>query len=187
MRPQKRLPRRRPLGHRRDPLRLQDPRNRRSSHPMPDVLQRPADPRVAPGRDSPPPSAPPAAGSPRARPARPDRPFAYVHFRAISCRCHRRIVSGVTMVATWRNLRRPSRCPRTASRRRSSSLSRRRRPRSCPRRMRFSSIRYARVSCCCRSSQLISAASKHPQEDHVNHGGRVYLTVPRFGLPKLVG
>jgi hypothetical protein len=31
----------------------------------------------------------------------------------MSCRCHRRIVSGVTTVAIWRKTRRPSRCPRT--------------------------------------------------------------------------
>jgi hypothetical protein len=48
--------------------------------------------------------------------------LAYVHLRATSCQCHRRIVSGVTTVASWRKTRRLSRWPRTASRRRSSSV-----------------------------------------------------------------
>jgi hypothetical protein len=52
--------------------------------------------------------------------------------------------------------RRPSRCPYTASRRRSSSA-RRIRPRTCPRRMWFSSIRYATASCCRWSSKPTSA------------------------------
>jgi hypothetical protein len=45
-------------------------------------------------------------------------------------RCHRRMVSGVTIVATWLNSRRPNRCPRLANRRRSTSVRHRRRPRS---------------------------------------------------------
>ena len=49
--------------------------------------------------------------------------FAYVPFRAMRCRCHRGSVSGVTMVATAPRARRPSRYPRTTSRRRSSSVS----------------------------------------------------------------
>ena len=44
-------------------------------------------------------------------PGRPGRGGVNVHFRAISCRCHRRIVSGVTMVATCLRTRRPSRRP----------------------------------------------------------------------------
>jgi hypothetical protein len=44
----------------------------------------------------------------------PGRPGVFgsnVHLRAISCRCHRKIVSGVTMVATCLKTRRPSRRP----------------------------------------------------------------------------
>jgi hypothetical protein len=41
----------------------------------------------------------------------PGRRLASVHFRAISSRCDRRIVNGVTSVATSRNTPRPSRCP----------------------------------------------------------------------------
>jgi hypothetical protein len=51
-------------------------------------------------------------------------------------------------VATWRSLRQPNRCPCTASWRRSSSVNRRRRPRSWPRRMRFSAIRKVLTSFC---------------------------------------
>jgi hypothetical protein len=61
---------------------------------------------------------------------RPVRRLAYVHWRTTRWRCHRRMVSGVAMVATSRRVRRPSRCPIAARRRRSSSLSRRRRPRN---------------------------------------------------------
>ena len=49
MRPQKRLPRRRSLRRRPDPLRLEDSGDRRSSDLMPHVLQCASDPRVAPG------------------------------------------------------------------------------------------------------------------------------------------
>ena len=49
MRPQKRLPRCWPLRHGREPVRLQDPRNRGSADTMSKVLQRATDPRVAPG------------------------------------------------------------------------------------------------------------------------------------------
>ena len=80
-------------------------------------------------------------------PGRPGRFGVNVHFRAISCRCHRRIVSGVTIVATWRKTRRPSRRPFAARRRRWSSVSRRRRPLSCSFRTRFSSTRYS-MTCC---------------------------------------
>jgi hypothetical protein len=61
-------------------------------------------------------------------PGRPGRFGANVHFWTISRRCHRRIVSGVTMVATCLRTRRPSRWPFTARRRRWSSVNRRRRP-----------------------------------------------------------
>src|SRR5262249_52235198 len=79
-------------------------------------------------------------------PGRPDRGGVNVHLRAINCRCHRRIVSGVTMVATWRKSRRPSRRPLAARRRRSSSVNRRR-PVSCPLRTRFSAMRYSMTYC----------------------------------------
>jgi hypothetical protein len=118
-------------------------------------------------------------------PGRPDRPFAYAHLRAINCRCHRRIVSGVTIVATRRSPRRPNRCPRTASRRRSSSLSRRRRPCNCPRRMRFSSSRYAPAACCCRSP-ADQRGEREPQEQRVNHGGSLSHR-PKCSLAKQVG
>jgi hypothetical protein len=48
---------------------------------------------------------------------RPGRFGVNVHLRAISCRCHRRIVSGVAMVATCLRTRRPSRRPFAARRR----------------------------------------------------------------------
>jgi hypothetical protein len=41
-------------------------------------------------------------------PGRPARFGSNVHFRAMRCRCHRRIVSGVTTVATCRKTRRPA-------------------------------------------------------------------------------
>ena len=90
---------------------------------MADVLQRALDPRVAPRRvllrhphDQ--------AGGSR-QDAAPTGPCsAYVHFRAISWRCHRSSVSGVTIVAISRNAARPTRYARTASRRRSSSRKR---------------------------------------------------------------
>jgi hypothetical protein len=87
---------------------------------------------------------------------RPGRFGVNVHFRAISGRCHRRIVSGVTIVATCRKTRRPSRRPFVARRRRWSSVSRRRRPFSWSVRTRFSSTRYS-MTCCCR--QLTHPAS----------------------------
>ncbi len=79
-------------------------------------------------------------------PGRPGRCGTNVHFRAISHRCHRRIVSGVTMVATWLRTRRPSRRPFTARRRRWPSVNPRRRPFSCSLRTRFSSTRYSMTS-----------------------------------------
>ena len=50
-------------------------------------------------------------------PGRPGRFGVNVHVRAISCRCHRKIVSGVTIVATCLKTRRPSRRPFAARRR----------------------------------------------------------------------
>jgi hypothetical protein len=86
---------------RRDPIVLQDLGDRTSRHAVVEVPQRALDPAVAPGwifrrhphdkrRDS------------FMIPGRPGRFRPKVHFRAISSRCHRRIVSGVTIVATRR-------------------------------------------------------------------------------------
>ena len=91
-------------------------------------------------------------------PGRPRRLREYVHFRTISSRCHRRIVSGVTSVATSRNTARPSRCPSCARRRRCGSVNRGRRPASCVFSTRFSSRRNAITSRCSRSSHPSSAA-----------------------------
>ena len=74
-------------------------------------------------------------GRPRRRRALPS------YFRAISLRYQRRIVSGVTMLATCARIRRPSVWPRTASRRRWASVRRSGRGPSCSRRTRFSSRR----------------------------------------------
>ena len=78
-------------------VRLEDPGNRRAPDAMPDILQRALDPCVTPGGIL---SGHPdneildlLEHAPTTRPA-------YVHLRAINCRCHRRIVSGVTIVAT---------------------------------------------------------------------------------------
>ena len=78
----------------------------------------------------------------------------------MSRRCQRSSVSGVTIVTTCLNTRRPSGCPRAASRRRSSSVSCNRWPPSCARRIRFSSTRYATISCCWRFSQPDTAATR---------------------------
>ena len=74
-------------------------------------------------------------GRPRRRRALPS------YFRAISLRYQRRIVSGVTMLATCARIRRPSFWPRTASRRRWASVRRSGRGPRCSRRTRFSSRR----------------------------------------------
>jgi hypothetical protein len=75
--------------------------------------------------------------------------------RAMSSRCQRRIVSGVTMVASCSSIFRPRILPLTASRRRWSSLSRIRFFPSFSRRTRFSVRRYSTTSCC---RQLIQPA-----------------------------
>ena len=77
----------------------------------------------------------------------------------MSRRCQRSNVSGVTIVATPRRTCRPSRCARAASCRSSSSVRRKRRPPSCRRSTRFSSIRYASISRSWRSSQLVTVRS----------------------------
>ena len=97
---------------------------------MPDVLQRALDPCVAPGwilpriRTT---SRRMSASTPR-RLGR----AAYVHFLAMSWRCQRSKVSGVTIVAISRSRCRPSRYARTTSRRRSSSVRRRASPSQLP-------------------------------------------------------
>ena len=68
---------------------------------------------------------------------------AVIHFAAMSLRCHAKMVSGVTMVAIVSRTFRPSGFPLAASRRRWSSVKRRRLPpdSSCSLRIRFSSTR----------------------------------------------
>ena len=82
MRAQERLPRGRPLRHGRQTLRLQDPRDRRTTDAMPDVLQGPWDPRIAPRRiflrhphnQAPDLGEHPATTQPRRRPLARDQP-----------------------------------------------------------------------------------------------------------------
>ena len=93
-------------------------------------------------------------------PGRPGRCRVYVHFRTINSRCHRRMVSGVTSVATSRNTSRPRRCPSTARRRRCTSFNRSRRLVNCAFSARFSSRRNAITSRCSRSSHPSRAASR---------------------------
>jgi hypothetical protein len=78
---------------------------------------------------------------------------AYVHFRAMSCRCQRSNVFGVATVEISRKAARPTRYARAASRRRSSSLKRSRCFPSWRRKSPFSSIRYVTTSRSRRSSQ----------------------------------
>ena len=92
------------------------------------------------------------------RPAGRPWPARYVHLRATSSRCQRRMVSGVTRVATCASSRRPSRCPNSARRRRSPSSKRRRRPASLAFSSRFSSRRNAMTSACSRWSHPPNAA-----------------------------
>ena len=125
-------------------VRLQDPGNRRATKAMPDVLQRPLDPRVTPRR---------------VLLRHPDDELADLREDAATSRtrgvcpfpCDEQPMPAQNRVGRddRRNLTRrrlPSRCPCTANRRRSSSV-KRTRPRRCARRMRFSSTRYAAVSC----------------------------------------
>jgi hypothetical protein len=117
---------------------LQHPSNRGPAHSMPKVLQGALNPRVAPGRVL----RRHAHDQHRMcayRRGRPPRRRAYVEGRATNSRYHRRTVSGETIVATSASLPRPSRCPRAARRRRSGSLSRNGRLRSCAFKTRFSS------------------------------------------------
>ena len=73
----------------------------------------------------------------RPRPLIMEYRYSNVHFLAISRRYQRRIVSGVTLVATCCRIRRPSRWPFAARRRRWSSVNWTRRPLSCSRRARI--------------------------------------------------
>jgi len=169
MRLQKRLPRCRPFWHRWNAVRLQDPRDRRPADSMADVPQRADDSGVAPRRI--------LRGH-----AHYQTPDLGQHARTTASRLRvrplagnqlsmpPRIVSGVTIVATAPRRRRPSRCPCTASRRRSSSV-RRILLRTCARRMRFSSIRYARASCCRWSSQPTSAANSSRSDKALSTAG----------------
>ena len=137
VRPQKCAPRRRPARRRRQPVVFQYLGDRASRDAVLEVLQCALDPAIAP------PGLSVAIRTISAEisfmiPGRPGRFGPKVHFRAISRRCHRRIVSGVTMVATRLRTRRPSRWPFAARRRRWSSVNRMRRPSICSLRIRFS-------------------------------------------------
>ena len=99
-------------------------------------------------------------------PGRPGRCLVQVNFRAISSRCHRRMVSGVTSVATSRRTARPSRWPSTASRRRCASSNCSRRPVSCAFSARFSSRRNAITSPCSRSRLSEQRGEEHLERKH---------------------
>jgi hypothetical protein len=122
----------------------------------------------------------PSSGFPTEEPnfvlGRPDRPFACVHLRAISCRCHRRMVSGVTIAATWHSPRRPNRDTRT---RRADAVHHRS----------AAGAAHAAAPVECDSPRSDTPGSpaapiqpadqhgeQHSQGEHVNHGGRVYIT-----------
>ena len=93
----------------------------------------------------------------------------------MSCRCHRSSVSGVTTVASSRNRPRPNRYARTASRRRSSSVNCRRRPRSWRRSTRFSSSRYRRTSRSWRSDHPAKSVSSNGTRRRRSRPG-IYIT-----------
>ena len=112
----------------------------------------------SPTSDSPSPSESPALGGEPAGQGDGREPPRYVHLRATSSRCQRRMVSGVTMVTTCARRRRPRRCPNSARRRRSGSSNRSRRPASRVFKTRFSSRRNAMTSACSRWSQPPKAA-----------------------------
>jgi hypothetical protein len=83
----------------------------------------------------------------------------YVHFCAMSFRCHAKIASGVTIVATSPNSLRPRTLPRMASFRRCSSVSRSRLPLSCSASTWFSARRYSIASCWLRLIHPASVSS----------------------------
>ena len=92
----------------RQPCRFQDPPNGRAAHAMANVAERAQDPCVAPRRvlfRHPDHQATDLSQDlTRLTEVRP-----YVHFRAMSCRCHRSNVSGVAIVAMSRRARWPTR------------------------------------------------------------------------------
>lgn len=88
------------------------------------------------------------------------RRWVYVHFCATDVRYHRISVSGVTNVSSSLSALRPNAYALRASRRRSASVNRRRRP---PRRSfsnRFSAFRYSIASSCRRLIQPASSVSR---------------------------
>ena len=125
MRLQERAPHHRALTTRRDASRAQNSRDRSAADSMAKVLQGALNARVAPRRilrrhpDN-------QCSKVRLQARRAASPARHVHLRATSWRCQRKIVSGVTSVATSASTRRPSRCPSSARRRRSPSSKRRR-------------------------------------------------------------
>ena len=130
MRSQKRLPRRRARRCGWHTVGLQDARDRRSPDLVPEILEGTLNARVAPRRIVPGHASTSCRISAKT-PERLLRLLGYVHLRATSCRCQRSSVSGVTIVATSRKACRPSLWARMASRRRSSSVNRSRRPPTC--------------------------------------------------------
>jgi len=95
------------------------------------------------------------------KPGRWPLPTRYVHLRATSSRCQRKMVSGVTRVATCASRWRPRRCPNSAKRRRSWSSNCSRCPASLVFSSRFSSRRNAMTSACSRWS--------HPPNTAINN------------------
>ena len=93
----------------------------------------------------------------------------------MSCRCHRRMVSGVTMLARSFRTRRPSFLPFAANRRRWSSVSRSRFPPRCSLKTRFSSRRYSIAACWCWLTQPARMARKSC------HGWRTWAIQKFYG------
>jgi hypothetical protein len=115
-------------------------------------------------------------------PRRPDL-LAYVHFRAINCRCQRSNVSGVAIVAISRKVARPTRCARAANRPRSASVSRSRR------RAQLTSEKSVLLSQVGNGLPLpaLKPAGQHPQHDlqhgNIDHDARAYITGRRRRRP----
>jgi hypothetical protein len=95
----------------------------------------------------------------------------------MSFRCHAKIVSGVTIVATSANKLRPSALPRLASFRRCSSVSRSRLPLSCSASTWFSARRYSIASCWLR---LIHPAKVSSMNCHGFSSGVTLVLLHRF-------
>ena len=156
--PQKRLPRGRPLRHRRHARRFQHPRDRRPTDPMPHVLQRALDPRVAPGGVLPRHADDePADLCEHAAPTRPGRRVRPLAGDQLSVPAEQRVRSDDRGDLAQRPTAHPEgphgEAPSVAIVRR-----KRRRP-SCRRKRRFSSMRYASASRSRRSSQPVSTIS----------------------------